>query len=232
MKTTAYGEHLIQLTRLPHVFPVNCYLVRETDGFTLIDTTIGGSARAILAAATQLGAPIMRLALTHAHLDHVGSLDALHAALPDAEVLVPAREARFLSGDRSLDPQETRGALRGAWKICTTRPTRLLQPGDRIQSLEVIASPGHTPGHVSFLDTRERTLIAGDAFQTRGGIAVSGVIQPLFPFPAMATWHKPTALASARALRALEPRLLAVGHGVLLPDPLLAMDRAIARAAR
>lgn len=227
MKTTAHSDTLVQLTRLPRVFPVNCYLVREDDGLTLIDTTIGGSAPAILAAAERMGAPIVRIALTHAHGDHAGSLDALQASLPEAEVLVPKREALFLAGDRHLEPDEEQGKLRGSWKTCTTKPTRVLQPGDRVGSLEVIASPGHTPGHVAFLDTRDRSLIAGDAFQTRAGIAVSGVIRPLFPFVAMGTWLKPKALASARALRALEPRLLAVGHGVMLDEPAAAMDRAI-----
>lgn len=227
MKTTVHSDTLVQITRFPRLFPANCYLVREGDGFTLIDTTIGGSAPAIRATAEQLGAPIVRIALTHAHGDHAGSIDALHAALPQAEVLVPAREARFLAGDRSLEPNETQGKLRGYWKTCATSPTRTLEPGDRVASLEVVASPGHTPGHVAFFDTRDRSLIAGDAFQTRAGIAVSGVVRPLFPFPAMATWHKPTALASARALRALEPRLLAVGHGAMLKDPVAAMDGAI-----
>ena len=64
MKITTYGDHLIQLTRLGWV---NCYLVREEDGFTLIDTGIGGSAPALLAAAKQFGLPIMRIVLTHAH---------------------------------------------------------------------------------------------------------------------------------------------------------------------
>lgn len=232
MKTTVYGNTLTQLTRLPRVFPVNCYLVREDDGFTLIDTALGGSAERIVAAAKAAGGPIVRIALTHAHMDHVGSLDAVHAALPEAEILVPAREARFLAGDRSLDPDERKGKLRGAWKTCATEPTRLLQPGDHVGSLEVVASPGHTPGHVAYFDTRDRSLIAGDAFQTRGGIAVSGVVRPLFPFPAMGTWHKPTALESARALRALEPRLLAVGHGAMLSEPLAAMDQAIAVCER
>ncbi|HLZ63672.1 MAG TPA: hypothetical protein VKR06_42620, partial [Ktedonosporobacter sp.] len=75
---------------------------------------------------------------------------------------------------------------------------------------------------------RDHSLIAGDAFQTLGGVAVSGTIRPLFPLPALGTWHKPTALESAHRLRAIEPSLLAVGHGPLLRDPLPEMDRAIA----
>ena len=187
---------------------------------------------AILAAAREIGAPITRIALTHAHGDHVGALDDLHAALPDADVLITARDARFLTGDLSLDPDEPQVKPRGQWVARSTRPTRTLAPGDRVGSLEVVAAPGHTPGHIAFLDTRDGTLIAGDAFQTRGGIAVSGTVRPLFPFPAMGTWHKPTALASARALRALNPSRLAVGHGVVLDKPLAAMDRAIAVAER
>src|SRR5688572_17385785 len=101
MKITYHGDALVQLTRFPRLFPVNCYLVREDDGLTLVDAAIPGSAPAILAAARSLGAPIVRIALTHAHGDHVGALDALHAALPGAEVLIGARDARFLAGDMS-----------------------------------------------------------------------------------------------------------------------------------
>jgi glyoxylase-like metal-dependent hydrolase (beta-lactamase superfamily II) len=232
MKITTYGANLIQLTRYPVLFPVNCYLVREDDGFTLIDTGLPGSAPAILATAQAHGAPIRRIVLTHAHMDHVASLDALHAALPGAEVLIGARDARLLRGERSLDADETQGKLRGSYQTCATRPTRQLAPGDRVGSLKAVAAPGHTPGHMAFFDTRDRALIAGDAFQTRGGVAVSGTLRPLFPFPAMATWHAPTALASARALRALEPSYLAIGHGVVLTEPLPAIDQAIADAAR
>lgn len=227
MKTTKHGDNLIKLTRLGMF---NCYLVQEDDGFTLIDTNLPGSAKGILTAANALGAPIVRIALTHAHSDHVASLDALKHELPDVAVAITARDARFLGGNMSLDPDEPQAKLRGSYQLCETKPTRLLEPGDRIGSLEVIASPGHTPGHASFLDVRDQTLIAGDAFQTQAGIAVSGVMRWLFPFPAMATWHKPTALQSTQALRALNPTRLAVGHGPVLEDPLAAMDQAIEEA--
>ncbi len=229
MKVTKHGDHLVKLTFMG---VMNCYFVREDDGLTLIDTVIEGRAPHIMQAAQSLGQPIKRIVLTHDHVDHVGSLDALHEALPDAEVMISARDARFLSGDMSMDDDEPKDKLRGGYVLCKTRPARLLHEGDRIGSLEVIATPGHTPGHAAFIDVRDRTLIAGDAFQTQGGVAVSGTFVPLFPLPALATWHKPLALASGRKLRALEPSRLAVGHGPVLEQPLAAMDRAIEKMAR
>ena len=224
MKVTAFGNYLFQLTYLG---AINCYLVREEDGFTLIDTGMSGQAQGITREAQKLGLPIRRILLTHAHVDHVGSLDALHAALPQAQIAISERDARFLTGDRSLDPAEPQVPLRGGYPVCTTKPTLLLHEGDHIGSIEVIATPGHTPGHLAYLDTRDRALIVGDAFQTLGGVAVSGTFKLLFPLPALATWHKGLSLESARKLLAREPALLAVGHGRVLSHPQTAMERAI-----
>ena len=224
MKVTASSNHLFQLTRLG---AINCYLVREEDGFTLIDTGMSGQAQPIMQEAQKLGLPIVRIVLTHAHVDHVGSLDALHEALPQAQIAISERDARFLSGDQSLDPSEPQVPLRGGYPVCKTQPTLLLHEGDRIGSLEVIATPGHTPGHLAFLDTRDQAVIVGDAFQTLGGVAVAGTFKFLFPLPALATWHKGLALQSARTLLALQPSVLAVGHGRMLEDPQAPMERAI-----
>jgi glyoxylase-like metal-dependent hydrolase (beta-lactamase superfamily II) len=222
------------LTRVTRFGFVNAYLVGEQDGLTLIDTTIGkGGAQAILAAAERLEMPIVRIALTHAHGDHVGGLDHLAPALPDAEVLISGRDARLLGKDMTPDPGEPAEAkLRGGYPGTATRPTGLLEPGQRVGSLEVIAAPGHTPGHVAFLDHRDGTLIAGDAFKSLGGLATAAARSWRFPLVHMATWHRPTALESARSLRALEPRRLAVGHGRVVEAPVAAMDAAIARGTQ
>jgi len=208
---------------------INAYLVRDDDGLTLVDTGMLMAGR-IQQAAAALGAPIVRIALTHAHGDHIGSLDALAAALGDVEVAISARDARLMAGDKTLQAGET-GKLRGSYPGAKTTPTRLLAPGDRIGSLEVVAARGHTPGHVAFLDTRDRTLLCGDAFSTLGGVATSAKANPRFPLPAMATWNRDVELDSARALRALDPVRLAPGHGPIIDDPGAAMDAAIRRAA-
>lgn len=218
-------------TRVCRFGIVNAYLVHEDDGLTLIDTTVTGSAKAILTAAREAGAPIRRIVLTHAHGDHVGSLDRLAAELPDAEVLISSREARLLRKDKTMDPGEPRGKPRGGYPGTKTRPTRHIEPGETVGSLEVVAAPGHTPGQIALLDLRDHTLFCGDAFSTLGGVATSAKVNPLFPLPALATWHRPTALETARSLRTREPRALAPGHGAVVESPIESMDAAIAKAS-
>jgi glyoxylase-like metal-dependent hydrolase (beta-lactamase superfamily II) len=225
MKTRSITPMLTQITRLRFV---NAFLVREDDGFTLVDTTMGRSAAdALIAAAEQAGGAIRRIALTHGHGDHVGGLDALKRRLGGSvEVLMPDLDARILAGEKVVD-----GKLPGSWPKIETAPDVRLSAGDRVGSLEVVAAPGHTPGHIAYLDTRDRTLIAGDTFTSYGKVAVSNHLYWRFPLAAMATWDKAKDADSARALRALEPSVLVVGHGPAVRDPRPAMDAAIARAA-
>jgi glyoxylase-like metal-dependent hydrolase (beta-lactamase superfamily II) len=216
------------LTRLTRLGFVNAYLVSEDDGLALVDTMISGSAGGILAAAERAGRPIVRIVLTHAHSDHAGSLDAVAERLPGVEIAVSAREARLLAGDHGLEAGEPDSKLRGGWPKVATVPTRLVEHGDRVGSLRVVAAPGHTPGHIALFDERDGTLIAGDAFSTLGGVSTTGRIYPRFPLVGMSTWDRPTANTTAAMLRTLEPRALAAGHGPVVADPAAAIDRALA----
>jgi glyoxylase-like metal-dependent hydrolase (beta-lactamase superfamily II) len=223
MSNTQITQNLIQVNRWRFV---NAFLVREEDGFTLVDTTVSGSAGALIAAASDAGGEIRRIALTHGHGDHVGSLDALKATLGDSvEVLMPGLDARIHAGEQVVD-----GKPPGSWPKLRTTPDVRLNGGERVGSLEVVPTPGHTPGHVSFLDTRDRTIIVGDTLTSIGGLAVSNHFYLRFPLAAMATWDKAKDLDSAKKLRELEPALLVVGHGGPVRDPRAALDKAISRA--
>ncbi|SFQ12717.1 MBL fold metallo-hydrolase [Salibacterium halotolerans] len=222
-------NNIYQLAFMPRFFPVNCYLVEEEEYLTLIDAGLSFSKKAILKTAAYIGKPIRKIVLTHVHSDHIGALDGLkEELLDDVEVLLPKREAKLLTGDLSLEKGEGNRPVKGGIpKNITTRPDTLLVDGNQIGSLSAIHSPGHTPGMMAFLDIRNNSLIAGDAFQTRGGMAVSGDMRWRFPFPTWATWNKEVAIDSAERLLNYKPSLLAVGHGDLIIDPEKKMVQAI-----
>jgi glyoxylase-like metal-dependent hydrolase (beta-lactamase superfamily II) len=221
-------KNLFRLTRFGMV---NCFLVTEDDGLTLVDTGVAGSAPGIREAAQQIGTPIRRIVLTHAHIDHVGSLDALARQYPQIEFAVGQRESRLLRKDYSLDAGESGKKLIGFPGV-KLPPTILLNNGDHIGSLQAIFSPGHTPGHMAYLDIRDGSLIAGDAFTTQTGVLAAGTFKPLYPFPALFSWNREVSAESARKLRTFKPARLAVGHGKTIESPLAAMDRAIELAFR
>ncbi len=222
-----------QITFMPRLFPVNCYLIEEENDLTLIDAAMPFSFKGIIKAAEGIGKPITRIVLTHAHGDHVGALDALKEALPNVKVYISKRDAKLMEGDTSLLTSEPQTPIKGdVPKKLITRADVLLEDGDRVESLLAIAAPGHTPGSMAFLDTRTNALIAGDAFQTRGGVAVAGQMRPFFPFPALATWNKVKALESARKLQGYHPTILAVGHGEMMYNPNVIIEKAIGEAER
>jgi glyoxylase-like metal-dependent hydrolase (beta-lactamase superfamily II) len=230
MKVTVINEQFIQLTQLSSI---DCYLVREQHGFTLVDTCYRGAQPAILEFAAEADTPITRIVLTHAHVDHVGSLDALRERLPSTEVLISVRERRLYEGDFSLDAEEPRGQICPGWFLrCTSKVDRAVAEGDLIGSLRVIALPGHTPGQIALFDSRNRALIVGDAYSSLFGLSVARHLNLLFPFPTLATWDRKTAFASAEKLIQFEPSLLAPGHGAVLHNPVMLMKAALRRALK
>ncbi|AQU80149.1 hypothetical protein AJGP001_13050 [Planococcus faecalis] len=209
---------------MPRFSPINCYVVDEGKELTLIDAALGFTAKQILLSIKVMKKPLTQIVITHAHIDHLGALDAIKQEWPDVVVSMSSRDARLLADDTSLLSSEPNSPIKGGIpKTIKTPPDRLLEEGDTIGSLEVVS----TPGSISLIDTRNRFLVAGDAFQTRGGIAVSATVNVLFPFPAFAIWDKQVALESAQKILQLTPQLLAVGHGQMIEKPLEAINLAI-----
>ena len=219
----------MSVAQITHRRVFNAYLVTEDDGLTLVDTGPASALGAVRAALLTEAGPLRRVVLTHAHGDHVAGVDVLLAEHPDLEIILGAREAPLWAGDFSLRDGEPGAPPKArSYGSPTAQPTRLVTDGERVGSLRVIDTPGHTPGHVSLLDERDGTLIAGDALTTIGRPAVSGDLVRRWPFPAFSTWNKEVALQSARRLLDAEPRRLATGHGPVLDDATRVIETAIA----
>jgi glyoxylase-like metal-dependent hydrolase (beta-lactamase superfamily II) len=206
--------------------------------WTLIDAGIPGSAAAIRSAAQsrfgQTGRP-GAIVMTHGHFDHVGSLETL-ASDWDVPVYAHRLEHPFLNGTRSYPPADPTvgGGLMAA--LSPLYPTRPVNLGARLRALSDdaslpgmpgwrwLATPGHSPGHVSFWREADRFLIAGDAFVTTKQESVySAVTQapemhgpPMYFTP---DWS--SAKQSVQTLAALPPETVITGHGQAMSGPLM-----------
>ena len=229
MRITPISADSWQLTRFGFI---NCYLVREPDGFTLIDTTLAGAASQIIDAAAKLGGSIRRVLLTHAHVDHVGSADQLVAKIPGLCVAASERSLPLLHRpvDRSLRPREPKKSFRGGLPGIATEIRQTFGDGELIGSLRAIATPGHIPGHFSFLDERDGTLFAGDALVCVGRLSLTGWTPWYFRLPGFVMWSKPTAIASAVKLLDYPIERFACGHGPVRTGGVRALRNAIVTA--
>lgn len=234
MKVSRYG-HVHQLTFYAPLLPINVQVIEHSLGLILIDTGIERVAPQIIAYLESLEKPLHAILLTHAHGDHVGGVDLIVEAFPHVELYVSRRDARLLEGDRSTDPDERERRIKGALPKLKTRPTRVLDPGERLFGFKVILASGHTPGSIAYFEESSRFLYAGDAFQTHGGVAIIGDVRPLFPLPGLATWDKRAAVENGERLIDLSPLMTFVGHGAPLTGThrlYVALKRAKRKQAR
>lgn len=141
-------------------FAQNCTLLwcPEIKSAVVIDP--GGDVADILSAIKEEGVKVEQILLTHGHIDHVGGAAELSKAL-GAPVVGPQEEDAFWLAQL---PQQSQ--MFGFPVIDALTPDRWLNHGDTItvgtRTLEVIHTPGHTPGHVVFADRAAKLAIVGD----------------------------------------------------------------------
>jgi glyoxylase-like metal-dependent hydrolase (beta-lactamase superfamily II) len=177
----------------------------------------------------QFGVPPSAIALTHGHFDHVSAARELAEAW-QIPIYAHPLEFPYLTGERAY-PSPHVGAGGGLMTLLSPLyPRGPVDLGDRLRALpdeektsaflagwQVVPTPGHTPGHVSFFRPADRLLLAGDALCTTKpeSFFEAAVLQDpeLHGPPAYFTWNTQIAAESVGKLAALEPVILAPGHG-------------------
>lgn len=199
-------------------------------GWTLIDAGVTGSGGRILGAARDrfgAGVPPQAIVLTHGHFDHVGALQHL---LDEWNVPVFAHplERPYLTGKASYPPPDTDAEGGIMPRLSPLFPRSPIDITGHLQDLPAggavpplpdwkwVFTPGHTPGHVSLWRSRDRAVIAGDAFITTGQESAYEVLVQAPEMHGPPRYFTPDWIAaeeSVKTLAALGPDLAITGHG-------------------
>lgn len=203
----------------------NIYILVDADGLTLIDTGLPRSEKKIFAYLAGLGkspTDIKRILLTHSDIDHVGALAALQKASGartytskiEAEAIAVGKPSRTIK-PRGFSPRRVLFALlRPFMKVQPFQVQEILAEGQWLQvlgGLQVLETPGHTPGHISFYAPAAGILFCGDSI-------VTDQDQGLLPSRPGLTWDEAKATESVRKQAALGARIVCSGHGPVVTD--------------
>ena len=141
-------------------FVQNCTVLycEETKEAAVVDP--GGEVDRIIDAATEESLKIVKVLVTHAHIDHVGGVGELAERL-EVPIEGPHEDDKFWI--EAMDQQKTMFGLINARGF---QPNRWLRNGDTVSfgqvELKVLHCPGHTPGHIAFFHEPSRLAIVGD----------------------------------------------------------------------
>ena len=137
----------------------NCYLLEEGGQALVVDPS--ASAAAILRRVEADGCTLAGVILTHGHFDHVMSIDTLRDAVPGLRVYLHEGDAPMLT-DGHKNAFATFFGQDRAWREADS----LLREGDTLTvgstNLEVLHTPGHSPGSICLLSREDGVLFTGD----------------------------------------------------------------------
>lgn len=209
----------------------NLFLVKEEDGFILIDTAVDSpEIEEITHLIQQSELPLKAMAFTHSHDDHLGGLVKFKQAFPETPILFPRREYQLIQ-KKELLPEDKQVPLKeGIPDSLPYEPDFLLEEGDKVGELEVLFTPGHTPGHICFYNPEQKYLLVGDVLQTLGGAAICGVHRDAFPKPARLNWDLAQSIDVVTDFLKLEPFFLGTGHGQVMKDAMNVLPETIVEA--
>lgn len=147
----------------------NCTLLWDIDTKQAWVIDPGGDVPRIREAIDELGLTVERILLTHGHIDHAGGAARLREALGTVPLEGPHERDAFL-----LDDLQQAGLRFGIEDARNVRPDRWLAEGDSVSlgphCFDVLECPGHTPGHIVFVDRADNLAIVGDVlFQNSVG---------------------------------------------------------------
>ena len=196
------------------------YLIIDSGGIILIDAGLPRGYKKIITYINKLGYPLTKLQqilITHADGDHYGGVNGLKNFNQSVIVRSSNIEARAMEkgvSSRTIAPKGLLGLFfKMASKIIRSDPTEVigdLSPGMELQimgGLEVLDTSGHTPGHLSFYLKVHGILFAGDSILVHGN--------DLVPSTGANTWDLEKARIAFHKQLALDPRIIAGGHGML-----------------
>jgi glyoxylase-like metal-dependent hydrolase (beta-lactamase superfamily II) len=213
-------EILPGIHQLKNTF-VNLYLIEEDDGLTLIDAGVGRSGpKLVLETIQSLGhkpGDLKRILITHSDPDHTGGAAELKRAT-GATILASQHEADAMAKGQAGRPPKVAliGFIMGLMipKITPQKADGVLKDGQILPvlgGLRVIATPGHTPEHVSYHAPSRRVLFAGDSMMALGG-KLSWRDGPF-------TWNMDRGKDSVRAQSKLDADAVCCGHGPVVRGP-------------
>jgi glyoxylase-like metal-dependent hydrolase (beta-lactamase superfamily II) len=137
----------------------NCYILRREGASDAVIVDPGEEAQRLLEAVDQLSASVAGILITHTHFDHVGAVAAV-AKQTGAEVWVPEAERGVLADINSYVPWPELGPFE------SYEAEHTLTGGEKLHlagfEIDVLSTPGHSPGHVSFSVPAEHALFSGD----------------------------------------------------------------------